>query len=55
MNLRKAIGMAAKERKEHIDKTLCDFFFVIFVLFCGQFVFGCCFSALYSFVANNNY
>ena len=32
---------AAKERKERIDKTLDGFFFVIFVLFCGQFSFGC--------------
>jgi len=37
---------AAKERKEPIDKNLCCFFFALFALFCGQFIFGCGCSAL---------
>ena len=27
---------AAKERKEHIDKSLCSLFFAIFAFFCGN-------------------
>jgi len=37
---------AAKERKEHRDNDLCSFFFVIFVFFCGNSIFGCGFAAL---------
>ena len=37
---------AAKERKEHRDNDLCSFFFVIFVFFCGNSLFGCGFAAL---------
>jgi len=32
---------AAKERKEHRDNDLCSLFFVIFVFFCGNSLFGC--------------
>ena len=31
-------GLQCKERK---DKSLCRFFFAIFVLFCGQSIFDC--------------
>jgi hypothetical protein len=40
---------AAKERKGHRDKILCCFFFAIFAIFCGQFVFGCGSAQLCSF------
>jgi len=32
---------AAKERKEPRDNDLCSSFFVIFVFFCGNSLFGC--------------
>jgi hypothetical protein len=32
--------LATKEHKERMDKSLCCFF-VIFVIFCGQIVYGC--------------
>jgi len=43
--------LAATERKAHRDKRLCRFFFAIFALFCGQFIFACRFAALDSFPA----
>jgi hypothetical protein len=38
-------NFAAKERNEHIDRSLYCLFFALFVLFCGQFVFACGFAA----------